>query len=80
MNDRVTELSGAAGPHRHLPVRGTGRSAEVIRFILPPPRHARAPTDFPTIAFRAAVQPKDFAATHADTTPCEIVPFEYDET
>jgi len=51
----------------------------VVRFILPP-RDGRAPTDFPTIAFRAAVEPENFAETHVDTAPCEIVPFEYDET
>ena len=80
MNDRVSELGGAAGPHGHFPERKTGTSAGVVRFILPPPRHGRAPTDFPTIAFRAAVRPEVFAETHADTAPCEIVPFEYDET
>ncbi len=80
MNDRVSELSGAAEPRRHLPVRAADRSAEVICLILPPPRHGRATTDFPTIAFRTAVQPENFGETHADTSPSEIVPFEYDET
>jgi hypothetical protein len=79
MNDRKCELSRAAGPRRHFPKRGTGTSADVVCFILPPPRHGRALTDFPTIAFRAAVRPEAFAETHADTAPCEIVPFECDE-
>jgi len=79
MNDRASESNSAAGPGRDFPERGTGGSADVVRFILPP-RDGRAPTDFPTIAFRAAVEPENFAETHVDTAPCEIVPFEYDET
>jgi len=55
-------------------------SAEVIRFIVPPRRHARTPTDFPTIAFRSVPGPDELAAAHADTAPCELVPFACDET
>jgi hypothetical protein len=46
-------------------------SAEIIRFI-PRPKHGREQTDFPAIVFRSAV-PKDPAADHADTAPCEYV-------
>jgi hypothetical protein len=79
MNDRVCDFNGVAGLYRHSPVRETGMSAEVIRFISPPPRRGHAPTDFPTIAFRAVVQADDFAVTCDDTAPCEIVPFGPDE-
>ena len=46
-------------------------SAEIIRLI-PRPNH-REPTDFPAIAFRPAVRPKELATDHADTAPCEFV-------
>ncbi|MGB8400512.1 hypothetical protein [Bradyrhizobium sp.] len=46
-------------------------SAEIIRFI-PPPKHHREQTDFPTIAFRSVV-PDDRVTDHADTASCEYV-------
>jgi len=80
MNDRISDLSRRSGPHRNRGVGRTGMSAEVIRFIVPPRRHARTPTDFPTIAFRSVLGPDELAAAHADTAPCELVPFACDET
>ena len=46
-------------------------SAEIIQFI-PPPKHHREQTDFPTIAFRPAV-PDGRVADHADTARREYV-------
>jgi len=80
MNDRISDLSRRSGPHRNRGVGRTGMSAEVIRFIVPPPRNARTPTDFPTIAFRSIVEPNELPADYADTAPCELVPFACDET
>ena len=54
-------------------------TAEVVRFISPPRRESKAATDFPTIAFRAVVEMKDFASARADTAPSEVVPFACDE-
>jgi hypothetical protein len=46
-------------------------SAEIIQFI-PRPKRDCEQTDFPTIAFRSAVQ--DVRSTdHTDTAPCEYV-------
>jgi hypothetical protein len=80
MNDRVSDLTRRSGPDHHRSVGRTGASAEVIRFIAPPSRDPRTPTDFPTIAFRSVVEPDEIAAAHADTAPSEIVPFACDET
>ena len=54
-------------------------TAEVVRFISPPRCESKAATDFPTIAFRAVVEMKDFASARADTAPSEVVPFARDE-
>jgi len=51
-------------------------SAEIIQFI-PRPRHDRAPTDFPTIAFRSAVADPD--TEYADTAPSEYLPSDWQE-
>jgi hypothetical protein len=45
-------------------------SAEIIRFMRRPNRR-RAPTDFPTIAFRSAAAPDDLSMDHVDTAPYE---------
>jgi hypothetical protein len=79
MNDRVSDLTRRSGPHHNRSVGRNVVSAEVIRFIASPSRDARTPTDFPTIAFRAAVQSDELAAANADTAPSEIVPFDCDE-
>ena len=78
MNDRVSDLTRRSEPDHNRSVGRTGVSAEMIRFISPS-RDARTSTDFPTIAFRAAVQSDELAAAHADTAPSEIVPFDCDE-
>jgi hypothetical protein len=52
-------------------------SADIIRFI-PRPNRGRAPTDFPTIAFRSPVKPDDLVSDHADTAPREHAPAESD--
>ena len=80
MNDQVSDLTRRSGPHSNRGVGRTGMSAEVILFIVPPPRDAGTPTDFPTIAFRSVVGSDELAAAHADTAPCELVPFACDET
>jgi hypothetical protein len=53
-------------------------SADIIRFI-PRPNRKTGLTDFPTIAFRSAVQPDDLAMDHVDTSPCEYVPCHCEE-
>ena len=51
-------------------------SAEVIQFI-PRPRRERDQTDFPTIAFRAALPDPD--TDRADTAPSEYLPSDWQE-
>lgn len=51
-------------------------SAEVIQFI-PRPRQDRGQTDFPTIAFRTTVPDPDI--DHADTSPSEYLPSDWEE-
>ena len=51
-------------------------SAEIIQFI-PRPRQDRVQTDFPTIAFRSASPDPD--TDHADTTPSEYLPSDWQE-
>jgi hypothetical protein len=51
-------------------VRGIFVSADIIRFIRRP-NHDREQTDFPTIAFRSAVQPDSLTVDHADSSTCK---------
>jgi hypothetical protein len=68
MDDRISDIACARRPRRDRRVGGTRMNADVIRFI-PRPAPDRGPTDFPTVAFRAAAHPDE----HADTAPCEYV-------
>jgi hypothetical protein len=54
-------------------------NAEIIRFVLRPNRD-RQSNDFPTIAFRAVLQPAKPATKDSDTAPCEYVPPAYAES
>jgi len=47
-------------------------SGEIIRFIQPPGRDCEH-TDFPTIAFRAPIQPDDLTMDHVDAVPRDHV-------
>jgi hypothetical protein len=69
-HDSVSDNARIGRPGRDRGVGGIFMSAEIIRFI-PRPNHRR-PTDFPTIAFRSAAQPRDLATEYVDTAPCEL--------
>jgi hypothetical protein len=62
-DDRLPDLACADRPRCHRRFGGGLVSAEIIQFI-PRPERDDAPTDFPTIAFRPAVQ--DPVVAHAD--------------
>ena len=47
-------------------------SAEIIPFILRP-KHIRAPAAVPRLVIHSTARPDDLAADHADTSPCEYV-------
>ncbi len=47
-------------------------SVEIIRFIRPPGRDYE-PTDFPTIAFRAPIQPDDLTIERVEAEPRDQV-------
>lgn len=47
-------------------------TAGIIPFM-PQPKHNRAPAGFPRRAFHPTARPDDPAADHADTSPCEYV-------
>jgi hypothetical protein len=79
MDDRISDLACSAEPHCDRRLGRTPMTAEVVRFISPPRRESKAATDFPTIAFLAVVEMKDFASARADTAPSEVVPFACDE-
>lgn len=58
--------------------KGIVMSAEIIRFI-PRPKGRSEQTDFPTIAFRSAMQADHAASNHAGTAPSEYAPSEPSE-
>ena len=72
MNDRISDIARADRPHRDRRGGGAVVSAEVIRFISPPNRACER-TDFPTIAFRSAIQPAVIPVDRVDTAPCEYL-------
>jgi len=61
-DDRLPDIARACRPRCHRRIGGIPVSAEIIQFI-PRPGRDDAPTDFPTIAFRSAVQ--DPVVAHA---------------
>ena len=65
-DDRLPDIARARRPHRHRRIGGTVVSAEIIQFIARPKRDDTQ-TDFPTIAFRSAVQ--DRALNPVDVAP-----------
>lgn len=65
-DDRLPDIARARRPHCHRRIGGIVVSAEIIQFV-PPPRRDDAQTDFPTIAFRSAVQ--DPAVDPVETAP-----------
>ena len=68
MDDSISYIACARRPRRDRRVGDTRMNADVFRFI-PRPTPGRGPTDFPTIAFRAAAHPDEYA----DTAPSEYV-------
>jgi hypothetical protein len=52
-------------------------SGEIIRLIRKPGRDCER-TDFPTIAFRAPIQPDDLTVDHVEAPPCDHVQPEND--
>jgi hypothetical protein len=52
-------------------------SGEIIRFIRQPRRDCEH-TDFPTIAFRAPIQPNDLTIERVEAEPCDHVQPEND--
>src|SRR5260221_13399772 len=69
-NDRLPDLACADRPDCDRGLGGTFMSVDIVHLI-PRPRHASEPTDFPTIAFRSAV--RDLAKERAEPAP-------YDDT
>jgi len=72
MNDRISDIARADRPRRDRRGGRTVLSAEVIRFFSPPNRACER-TDFPTIAFRSAIQPAVIPVDRVDTAPCEYL-------
>lgn len=72
MDDGISDIARADRPLRNRRGGGTVLSAEVIRFFSPPNRD-RERTDFPTIAFRSAIQPTVIPVDLVDTAPCEYL-------
>ena len=65
-DDRLPDIARARRPRRHRRIGGIVVSAETIQFIARPKRDDTQ-TDFPTIAFRTAVQ--DRAVDPVGTSP-----------
>ena len=65
-DDRLPNIARARRPRCHRRIGGVVVSAEIIQFIVRPKRDDTQ-TDFPTIAFRSAVQ--DPAVNPVDVAP-----------
>ena len=71
-HDCVPDIARARGPDCDRGLARSVMSGEIIRFIHRPCRDCEH-TDFPTIAFRAPIQPDDLPIERVEAEPCDHV-------